>query len=188
MKDKSNTGAAPRSKRYASQEVGPWDGSSWETTAQPEVTYVSAEPDGTAFDAIGPPPAAFSPWPLFERLIAQWHWLLLGGCAAAVLGLLTGIALWQTRYTANAQLLRFETPNNSEYFKPRQLSEQTFASLLRSPELLRDVSAQTKPPLSPEQVASSLTVAPERNSDVVTVSITLSNPQRAIDTANLFAN
>src|SRR5439155_4397387 len=76
MKDKSNTGAAPRSKRYASQEVGPWDGSSWETTAQPEVTYVSAEPDGTAFDAIGPPPAAFSPWPLVVRLLAQWHWLL----------------------------------------------------------------------------------------------------------------
>src|SRR6185369_4217664 len=150
---------------------------------------VVVEPESRDFSGNGhtsPPP--FNPWPLVETVARRWFSLVLAGCAMAVLAFLAGTMLWKTRYTASAQLLRFDTPNNSELFKPRQLSEQTFASILRSPELLRDVSTLTKPPLTPDQLTSSLTIVPEKNSDVVTISITAFKPQIALNVANLFAN
>ena len=59
--------------------------------------------------------------------------------------------------------------------------------MMRSPKLLRDVSALAKPAISAERLASSLVVVPERNSDVVSVSITALDPEVAINVANLFA-
>jgi len=175
-------------KRPATRTDGPWDGASSRGAQDPRLTEVVVEPEYREFSANGYGGAPFSPWPLFETVARRWFSLALAGCAMAVLAFLAGTMLWQTRYTASAQLLRFDTPNNSELFKPRQLSEQTFASILRSPELLRDVSALTKPPSSPERLASSLAIVPEKNSDVVTASITAFNRQSAVDIANLFAN
>jgi len=187
MNDKAEYSNRSHIKRPA-PGGGPWDGAPSRGAEEPRLAEVMYEPESRDFSANGHTGAPFNPWPLVETVARRWFTLALAGCAMAVLAFVAGTMLWKTRYTAGAQLLRFDTPNNSELFKPRQLSEQTFASILRSPELLRDVSALVKPPLNPDQLAASLTVVPEKNSDVVTVSITAFNRQSAVEIANLFAN
>ena len=182
------THSTTHQKRSFQEEVESWDSSPVQTAEEPRLPDFALPPDGPSYAGNGHAPMPFSPWPLVEMLVRNWPWLLTGACGVAGLAFLAGLGLWETRYTANAQLLRFDTPNNSAYFKPRQLSEQTFGSILRSPELMQQVSSLTKPPLSAEQLNSSLSIVPERNSDVVTVSITGRDPQKAINVANLFAN
>src|SRR5438270_98840 len=188
MDDKTNLNLGSPSKRRSPDELRRRDdftsgGPAENNGARPEWER-QAE---TEFSSNGKPAPGFNAWPLMEKLLRSWYWLLLGGCILAGVALVAATLVWQTRYTATAQLLRFETPNNSELFKPRPIAEQTFASMMRSPKLLRDVSALAKPAISPERLASSLVVVPERNSDVVSVSITALDPEVAINVANLFA-
>ncbi len=187
MNDNENSNSVSHPIRHAHREMGQ-GGVSWVNGAESARTNGEQEREEREFFAQRRRPMLFSPWPFVEMLIRSWHWLALGGVVLAGLGFVAGMELWQTRYTANAHLLRFETPNNSDYFKPRPISEQTFASLLRSPELLQNVGALAKPSISPDQVASSLNIIPERNSDLVTVGITASDPKMAVNLANLFAN
>jgi protein involved in polysaccharide export with SLBB domain/capsular polysaccharide biosynthesis protein len=108
--------------------------------------------------------------------------VLLGAAGAYV-----GFTRWQANYTANVQLLRFEAQNTSELFKPREFTEHTFASLLRSPELLGRVSKKSQPPISVDQLAATVRVLPVPESDVVSVSVSADTAENAVRLANLYA-
>lgn len=74
-----------------------------------------------------------------------------------------------------------------EVLGDRELEPNTYASLLRAPELLQRVAAQARPPLPAESLAKKLNITPERNSDVILVAISTADQQSAVDLANLYA-
>lgn len=104
----------------------------------------------------------------------------------AMAGLVGGLLLWKNSYTASAQLLRQASVRVTEVLGERELDPNTYASLLRAPELLQRVAAQASPPLPPESLAKTLNITAERNSDVLLVAISTGNQQSAVDLANLY--
>ena len=58
--------------------------------------------------------------------------------------------LVKAKYTASAQLLRYETPGVSDFLKSDSpISSDTFAGLLRAPELLRQTGEKAVPQFPP---------------------------------------
>ena len=125
--------------------------------------------------------------PFLNALRRRWLWLVMGGVALALVGLVGGSLFWKNSYTASAQLLRQTSAHVLAVLGERELDPNTYASLLRAPELLERVAAQASPPLLPELLARKLNITPERNSDVLMVAVSTANQQSAVDLANLYA-
>ncbi len=131
---------------------------------------------------------AFEGLAVAEAVLGHWRAIALAAFAFAAIAGAAGWLHWKSFSVATAQLLRYDSPNTEEVFHPRQVSPQTFALTLRSPEIARRVGAQLLPALSPEAVATKIAVAPQYDSDLLTVTATAANPQQAVDLANLYAN
>ena len=125
--------------------------------------------------------------PFVNELVRRWKWLLIGGVAMAMVGLLGGVLLLKNSYTASAQLLRQASGHVTEVLGDRELDPNTYASLLRAPELVQRVAAQARPPLTPEWLAKRLNIIPERNSDVLLIAVSTGDQQGTVDLANLYA-
>jgi protein involved in polysaccharide export with SLBB domain/capsular polysaccharide biosynthesis protein len=126
-------------------------------------------------------------WTILDLLARRWKWLAIGtilGCAA-FLGL-GWIVLVKPKFTATIQLLRYENPGTSESLKGTPLSTETFSGLIVSPDLLRRVGDQIRPPLPPEKLLKQMNVDPQPESDIVKVHFAFSNPTQAVDVANLY--
>ena len=54
----------------------------------------------------GPP--AFEIWNFLEVLRQRSRWLVIGAGGMAALGLVAGLVLWKTKFTATAQLVRHD--------------------------------------------------------------------------------
>jgi protein involved in polysaccharide export with SLBB domain/capsular polysaccharide biosynthesis protein len=130
-------------------------------------------------------PADF--WPFAQALGRRWPWLLIGTVATALIGFYAGLSLWKSTYTATANLVRYESPNATELVSFPQIAPQTFATLLRSPELLRRVGIEALPPLPAEAVNNALRVIPERDSDIIVVSMVGTGFKDALDLVNIYA-
>ena len=137
----------------------------------------------------------FDPLRILGGLIVRWYWMVVPGILFAGIGIVIG--LWTVPYQVSIQLLRQSMPvlstsgNAGESLKPRELSSATLLGLLKSVELLRNVSVSKEqridPPVSYEELEKGIEVRPERNSDVVTVRIAVKgSPKRVVDTANLY--
>src|SRR5580698_2726909 len=103
-----------------------------------------------------PPAASIGAWVMLDLLVQRWRWLVPGSLVSAVLFFLLGWYVIKPKYTATAQMLRFET--TSDYFKPAPVSAGTFADLIRSPDLLRRVGAQAVPQIPPETLGNNLKI------------------------------
>jgi protein involved in polysaccharide export with SLBB domain/capsular polysaccharide biosynthesis protein len=134
----------------------------------------SHRPSTTGFDA----------WAVLDLLALRWRWLVPGSLVGAVLFFLMGSYVIKPKYTATAQMLRFES--TSDYFKPAPVSAGTFADLLRAPELLRRVGAQATPQIPPETLVNNLKIDAERASDIAEVQLAARTPQQAVDLLNLY--
>ncbi len=126
-------------------------------------------------------------WLFIAALGRRWPWLLLGGAVFAGAGLYCGLFFWHTTYSASAQLLRYETPHLTAVLAAQPMAPETFASLLRAPELSQRVAAQTQPQLSAESLAKNVSVTPERNSDVIVITASAKERPAAVALANLYA-
>ena len=101
--------------------------------------------------------------------------------AAALLLGVPAVALgyWRlaTSYTVSVQLIRRDLPNSfrvsdlGEAFKPRQLSVASIVSIMRSPSLLTRVGGEVKPRIGAGTLLRSLTITPEKNTDLITVTL-----------------
>lgn len=156
-----------------------------------------APAEDSQLPAAAPGLASFIPFDPLRWILAlrrrAW-WLVLGiGLLAVPVGLLGSWRL-QTSYTAPIQLIRRELPNSfraselGEAFKPRQFSIATVVAMMRSPSLLAKVGNQASPKLSPNALLDALIITPERNTDLINVSIRHSiSPAAAAELVNAYA-
>jgi protein involved in polysaccharide export with SLBB domain/capsular polysaccharide biosynthesis protein len=129
------------------------------------------------------------PW----RVLVAWRknwWIAAAGFALAMLpAILLGMKKFEATYTANVQIIRRELPNSfraaemGEAFKPRQFSAATIVSIMRTPTLLKKVGEAAEPPVSSAQLRSALTITPEKNTELITV--TLAGRKSRRETADL---
>ena len=130
---------------------------------------------------------ALDPMSLTEGILRRWHWMALVGGLFAVVVFFYTKHIWRNAYTASVQLVRFEALNSTVFYKPRQLTDQTFASYLKSPELLRRIASEARPPLSPSALSSRVMISPVRESDVVVIMVGATTMKEATNLANLYA-
>jgi protein involved in polysaccharide export with SLBB domain/uncharacterized protein involved in exopolysaccharide biosynthesis len=124
----------------------------------------------------------------------HWKWVVLAGLAALLPALLLGIFRFKTGYSVTVQLIRREVTATlhasqlGEAFKPRQVSVATVVNVMLSPKLLDRIGSLAKPPLTGRQLRSLLTIKPERDTDLITITFTDKNsPQATAELVNLFA-
>jgi protein involved in polysaccharide export with SLBB domain/capsular polysaccharide biosynthesis protein len=134
-----------------------------------------------------PAQASIDPLCFVEMLMQRWRLLLLAGGVAAAVAALAGMFLWRKSCTAVAQLIRHEPIGVNEFFKGPLLTPDTFAGILKSPELLQRVATNARPPVSAELLAKAVFIKPEVDSDLVRVAVKGKDPQTVVNLANLYA-
>jgi protein involved in polysaccharide export with SLBB domain/capsular polysaccharide biosynthesis protein len=133
------------------------------------------------------PGANIHVWAVLDLLAHRWRWLVASALIFGLAGLVAGIRFIGPKYTASAQLLRYETPGASDFLKPTTpMSPETFAGLMQAPELLRSVGAKAAPPIPPEILIKQIKVDPDEDSDLVSVDLAARTPQQAVELLNLY--
>src|SRR5215472_13555003 len=98
-------------------------------------------------------------WVMLDILAQRWHWLALAGMLGAAGFFLMGWRYCQPKYTATAQLLRYQTPGTGDFFKTDSpMSPETFSGLILSPELLKRVGDQAIPAVPTDKLQKSIKV------------------------------
>ncbi|HLH55931.1 MAG TPA: polysaccharide biosynthesis/export family protein [Verrucomicrobiae bacterium] len=123
---------------------------------------------------------------VMDLVLQRWHWLVLGSACGATLLYFLGLQLIKPKFTAIAELMRFEAPGKSEMFKTTPVSGDTFAAIIRAPELLRQVCDKALPPIAPDLFAKSIKIDPDPDSDIVKIQLAGRDAKRAIDLLNLY--
>lgn len=133
----------------------------------------------------------FDPLRLLDGLLRRWYWLFLLAGLFAAAGTFYGV--WSADYWAEVRLIRRETPTifnaglEGESYKPKEFTAQTLVSLMQSPELLRKVSAKSKPPVPVEDLEDRVEVRQERATDIVVVRMGGKDPSRLVGLINTYA-
>src|SRR4051812_34808987 len=134
--------------------------------------------NGSRYQANGhPAPERLDFWAALDIFANRWHWLAVGAILLAGGFFYLGSNLIKEKFTAAGQLRRTETP---EFFKSTATSPETFAALIRSPDLMREVGQQADPPISGEDLTKCIKVDPQPDSDMVKVLLQARDPQRAV--------
>ncbi len=109
--------------------------------------------------------------------------IILGGAAA----FFAGDKLVRPKFTASAQLLRYETPGASDFFKPdAPMTPDTFGGLIRAPELFNKVADEAVPPIPLETFVKQIKIDPDEESDLVNVTLVERTPQQAVNLLNSY--
>jgi protein involved in polysaccharide export with SLBB domain/capsular polysaccharide biosynthesis protein len=172
MKDNTNPNATP-SRVRAEETRG---------------TFISAQDSArkrTSAQGSGPAPSKMNAWLVLDILLRRWHWMLFGAMVFGAAFFMLGWSFIHEKFTATAQLRRYEV-HTSENFKMPQMSSETFAAIIRAPDLLKQVSEQASVPISPERLAKSVKTDPEPDSDMVKVTLVAATQQQAVDLINLY--
>ena len=117
----------------------------------------------------------FDPLRLAVAILRKWKKLPLAGVAFALPIFAFAIFKFHTSYTTTIQLIRREVTTTiresqfGEPFKPRQVTAGTIVSVMQSPKLLDKVARAAHPPMSGDALLSSLTIALERETDLIDV-------------------
>src|SRR5215471_1832482 len=128
-------------------------------------------------------------WVLLDILAQRWPWMALVGMLGAAGFFLMAWRYVQPKFTATAQLLRYQTPGTGDFFKTETpMSPETFSGLILSPELLKRVGDQAIPTVPTDRLQKSIKVDDESDSDVVKVTLVARQPQVAVDLLNLYVN
>ena len=137
----------------------------------------------------------FDPLRLAVAILRQWKKLPLAGVALALPIFIFAVFKFHTSYTTTIQLIRREVTTTirqsqfGEPFKPRQVTAGTIVSVMQSPKLLEKVARAAHPPMSGDALLSSLTIAPERETDLINVTIKSGgSPKATADLINAYGN
>jgi protein involved in polysaccharide export with SLBB domain/capsular polysaccharide biosynthesis protein len=144
--------------------------------------------DNRARSPINPNPASrIDAWLILDLLANRWRWLAVGAVLGCVAAWAAANKVVGPKFTASAQLLRYETPGVSDLFKQdAPMSSETFAGLIRAPDLLRRVGEKAVPPIPPEIFSKQVKVDPDSESDLVNVSLAAGTPLQAVELLNIY--
>src|SRR5579863_6271635 len=127
-------------------------------------------------------PARIDLWMVLDLIAGRWLWLAAGTILCGAAFFMVAAKVVKPKFTASAQLLRYDTPGVSDFLKSdTPMSSDTFAGLLRAPELLRQTGEKASPPIPPEIFARQFKVDPSDDSDMVNVLLIDRSPQQAVD-------
>ncbi|HET7626054.1 MAG TPA: polysaccharide biosynthesis/export family protein, partial [Verrucomicrobiae bacterium] len=126
-------------------------------------------------------------WTAVDVIMRRWHWLAIGGILGCTAFFALSLWMVKPKFTATAQLLRYQTPGAGDSLQGNQLSTETFSGLIVSPEILRKVGDQADPPIPPDKLIKQIKVDPQPESDLVKVSLSASRPLEAVNLANAYA-
>lgn len=169
LKPQGRSGPEENAKAETSASAGP----SSKGIFEPAKAAPPGNPKGQVLDF----------WTALDILANRWHWLAIGGIILAGAFFFLGSNLIKDKWTATAQLRRNDMP---EPFKANPTSPETFAALIRAPELLRKVAEQADPPMMAEDLARSLKVDPDPDSDMVKVMLQMRDAPQAVKLLNLY--
>ncbi len=124
---------------------------------------------------------------LVQAVLGRWKWLLAGGVALGILAFAFGLRAVDSSKSAWIQLIRNDQPASGDPSKLRVLPTGTLADMLRNPSFLQRVGSQANPPLSSEELARSVKARPERDGDILTVTVSGMPTDSAVEVANVFA-
>jgi len=113
----------------------------------------------------------------------RWYWLLFGATLGVAGGLAAGLNLWTTGYTANSQIVRYDPPVASDAYRPQPLNGHTLMGMLESPEIRRRAAGVLNVPVGS---LGGVKIAPQRQSEIVTIFAGGAAPKTAVDLANAF--
>jgi protein involved in polysaccharide export with SLBB domain/capsular polysaccharide biosynthesis protein len=126
-------------------------------------------------------------WMVLDLLANRWRWLAVGAALCSLAALAAANKLVGPKFTATAQLLRYATPGLNDFFKrDGPMSPDTFAGLIRAPDLLQRVGEKAVPPIPPETFAKQIKVDPDAESDLVNIALAAPNPQQAVELLNIY--
>src|SRR5262249_44269071 len=126
-------------------------------------------------------------WTISELLIRRWRWLVVGGLIFGAFFFLLASHKIKPKFTANAQLLRYESPVWKDFFQnSTPMSGETFAGLIRPPQLLRRVGTNVRPPIRLEELRKQITVEPEADTDIIKILLAALRPQDAVELLNAY--
>jgi protein involved in polysaccharide export with SLBB domain/capsular polysaccharide biosynthesis protein len=140
-----------------------------------------------------PPPqqpsvnAPVGAWTVIEIVARWWYWIFLAGIVGILGGYFFGQKFFETGFIAYAELLQLDPKSSLEHYQPRQLTEEGFSRLLKSPDLLAHVGKIAKPPIRPDELGKRTKVTSDGDSEIFTLSIMAASPERAVELVNLYA-
>ena len=164
-------------------------------TARP-VTRLKHEetPSKAPEDQTPPSSLSIDPYRLLGGVWKRRWWIVLGLILGLSAGLAWGVFCTKTRYVVSVQLLKLELPTSfrvgdiGEAYHPHQLSNATLVSAASSFNVLQRVVQKTTQPISVALLLNSTEVKDERNSDLITLTLSgYQSPQATVDLANLWA-
>ncbi len=165
----------------------------WHQNAVETEEEQSPAPKTTTQKAEAPFLLPFDPWRLLEALREKWYWLLVGAGILALAGWMAGVVL--IKYKIPVHLIRRETSNayrtgeGPDPYKPREISEQTLMTFMKSAEVIRRVSAKSSSHIPPDSLFQMIKVEPTQNPDILTLALYTRNSLPAmVDLANLYAH
>jgi protein involved in polysaccharide export with SLBB domain/capsular polysaccharide biosynthesis protein len=143
-------------------------------------------PNGTSRAHASAAKSKFDVWMALEVLANRWDWLFLGAVIFAAGFFYFGWTFIQPKYTATAQLLRYETPGASEFFRATPMTPETFSGLIRSPELFDRVGTNVVPAIPAEKFGKMIKIDPQPDSDLVKVTFAAGKPGEAVELLNKY--
>src|SRR5690349_7083314 len=108
-------------------------------------------------------------WVAMDLLIHRWVWIALGAVLCSGGFFFLGSEMIKPKFTASAQLLRYESPAAKDFFQSTPMTAETFAGLICSPDLLQKVGASVSPAIPPEKLVKRIKIDPQSDSDIVKV-------------------
>ena len=186
------------------EQENPMRVSAWSTSGEtPVAVQTAGTPMRPEQEATQPKPTeeqaptsslSIDPYRLLGGVWKRRWWIVLGLILGLSAGLTWGIFFTKTRYLVSVQLLKLELPTTfrvgdiGEAYHPHQLSNATLVSAANSFNVLQRVVQKTTQPISVALLQNSTEVKDERNSDLITLTLSgYQNPQATVELANLWA-
>lgn len=124
----------------------------------------------------------------YAMLLWQWIWLIaLAAVLAFVAAYIVSIRMTPV-YQASTSLLVNEAPTNrtTDYssVQTSQVMARTYAAMMTDRPVLDGVISQLKLSVTSESLKKSITVTPQRDTQLITMTVENTNPQLAADIAN----
>jgi protein involved in polysaccharide export with SLBB domain/capsular polysaccharide biosynthesis protein len=120
----------------------------------------------------------FDPLRLIDAVVRRWWLMLLAGSVLAAGMFSVGYKRFETLHTAKAQIVKqeaasaFRQSDSGEAFRPRDMTIPTFIKLMHNGAVVEGAAKRLEGRFDESVIRSGLIITPERNTDVVSISMT----------------